>query len=264
MQGCDRPDDGDPAPADRSSPVGRRAVLGFAAALHLPHAALSAPSSIRAIAFDAFPVFDPRPVLAGARRVDPSGRLGDLWFQRIFALTWRTAAAQRYDSFEALSARALGDTASAIGLAIPAPQAAALVEAFYQLPVWPDVKPQFAAWRARGVKLAFLSNMNEAMLAANVDRNGLRPLLDEVLSTDRARAFKPSPRAYALAPRALGLRRREIAFAAFAAWDAQGAAWFGFPTAWVNRLAQPPESGLEALASRGTDLRCVDQLISSR
>jgi 2-haloacid dehalogenase len=264
MQGCDRPDDTMPVGIGPPRPLGRRAVLGFAAALSLEAAAARAAPVVRAIAFDAFPLFDPRPVLAGARRIDPAGRLGDLWFQRIFALTWRTAAAERYASFEALAADALADTAAALGIALPGPQAAALVQAFYELPVWEDVKPQLAAWRAQGVKLALLSNMNEAMLASNVARNALTPLLDHVLSTDRVRAFKPSPRAYALGPSVLGLPRSQIAFAAFAAWDAQGAAWFGFPTAWVNRLGQPSERGLEGVASRGPDLQCLAPLLPAR
>jgi hypothetical protein len=47
---------------------------------------------------------------------------------------------------------------------------------------------------------------------------------------------KPAPDAYALAMRTLGLREQEIGFAAFAAWDAAGASWFGYPTA-----GEPPK-----------------------
>ena len=37
------------------------------------------------------------------------------------------------------------------------------------------------------------------------------------------------------------MNRERILFAAFAAWDAAGAKWFGFPTVWVNRLNSPAE-----------------------
>jgi 2-haloacid dehalogenase len=52
---------------------------------------------------------------------------------------------------------------------------------------------------------------------------------------------------------ALGLRREAIAFAAFAAWDASGAKWFGFPTVWVNRMNSTREE-LNVLP----DLTCSD------
>jgi len=37
------------------------------------------------------------------------------------------------------------------------------------------------------------------------------------------------------------LQKQEIAFAAFGAWDAAGAKWFGYPTVWVNRGGVPAE-----------------------
>jgi FMN phosphatase YigB (HAD superfamily) len=57
------------------------------------------------------------------------------------------------------------------------------------------------------------------------------------------RAFKPAPEAYAMATRKLRLAKEEILFVPFAAWDAAGAAWFGYPTVWVNRARQRAEPG---------------------
>jgi hypothetical protein len=39
----------------------------------------------------------------------------------------------------------------------------------------------------------------------------------------------------------MALPKAAIGFAAFASWDARGASWFGYETAWINRLAAPPE-----------------------
>jgi 2-haloacid dehalogenase len=79
------------------------------------------------------------------------------------------------------------------------------------------------------------------MLENLLTNAGLRPLFNALISTDRAKAFKPDPRAYALGPSVLRLPREEIAFAAFGGWDAAGARWFGYPTFWVNRLGVPAE-----------------------
>ena len=39
-----------------------------------------------------------------------------------------------------------------------------------------------------------------------------------------------------------GAVRGPVGFAAFGGWDAAGAAWFGYRTAWVNRLGVPFEN----------------------
>ena len=65
--------------------------------------------------------------------------------------------------------------------------------------------------------------------------------LEDHLTTDRVRVFKPDPHAYQMGLDAFGLKKEEIAFAAFAGWDVAGAKWFGYPTFWVNRANAPAE-----------------------
>jgi hypothetical protein len=55
----------------------------------------------------------------------------------------------------------------------------------------------------------------------------------------QVRAFKTSPLVYALGPRALKRPAAEILFVSSNAWDAIGAAWYGYSSYWVNRLAAP-------------------------
>ena len=88
---------------------------------------------------------------------------------------------------------------------------------------------------------ALLSNFTPVMLDTNVEGAGLRGRFDEVVSTDRARTYKPDPRAYQLGIDALSVARDRILFVAFAGWDAAGARLFGYPTYWVNRQGLPAE-----------------------
>jgi 2-haloacid dehalogenase len=64
---------------------------------------------------------------------------------------------------------------------------------------------------------------------------------DQLLSTDRVKAYKPDPRAYQMGIDAFKLKRTEIVFAAFGAWDAAGAKSFGYTTFWVNRAGAVEE-----------------------
>ena len=77
------------------------------------------------------------------------------------------------------------------------------------------------------------------MLAAAVEAGGLGPLLDDVLSVHPLRCYKPDARVYALATERFGCQPHEVAFVSSNAWDAYGAARFGFRVFWVNRSAGP-------------------------
>jgi len=201
------------------------------------------PGTIRALALDAFVVFDPRPIDALAEQLVPDrGKdLIDRWRTRQFEYTWlRTVAGQHLD-FAAVTEGALRWASRSLQLSLDPGTQRRLLEAHARLGPWPDASAALASLRARGLRLALLSNFTPAMLAGCVRASGLDGVFDRVLSTEAVRTFKPDPRAYQLGVDALRLRREEIAFAAHAGWDAAGARWFGYRTLWVNRLGLPPE-----------------------
>ena len=79
------------------------------------------------------------------------------------------------------------------------------------------------------------------ILESAIANSGLQGLFDEVISTDRARTFKPDPRAYQLGIDVLRVQREELVFVPSAGWDAAGSKWFGYPTFWINRAGAPAE-----------------------
>jgi 2-haloacid dehalogenase len=265
-----RPDAADARAKADGAPTSRRrfmAMAGGMAAVPLAAAfdgpAHAATRAIKAIAFDAFPIFDVRAVFSVANNLFPgrSDELRNIWFQKLFAYTWLRTTARRYAPFDDVIAESLRYAAEASGIPLTTTQSDRLIGAFWMLPAWPDVPERLRALRAQGLRLAFLSNMGEAMLTANMRHNGIASVFEATLSTDRVSAFKPAPEAYALAERELGLATDEIAFAAFAAWDAAGASWFGYPTAWVNRLGQPAEHVGAPKVRAGRDLAVVADLV---
>jgi 2-haloacid dehalogenase len=208
-----------------------------------PSDATTPRSKIRAVAFDAFPLLDPRPVFTKAEELFP-GRgteLGIAWRTRQFEYTWLRTMAGHYADFWQVTDDALSFAVKALGLELTSNNRAFLMNAYLELRTWPDVPGALASLKAAGIRLAVLSNFSERMLTANFKNSNLAGSFDYLLSTDRAGNFKPSPRAYEMAEHAFGITRERILFAAFAAWDAAGAKWFGFPTVWVNRLSSPAE-----------------------
>ena len=215
--------------------------------------------AIGAVAFDAFPIFDPRPIQALAEQLAPGRGAGLVaaWRTRQFEYCWLRTLADRYADFEHVTADALDYAADAAQVRLTAEQRNRLVRAHSELKAWPDALPALRALRAAGIRMAFLSNFTAKMLDACVASAGLGGFFGPHLTTDRVRAFKPDPRAYAMAPQAFGLPREQVAYVAFAGWDAAGAKWAGLPTMRVDRLGAPPER-LGAAADH--ELRGLDEL----
>jgi 2-haloacid dehalogenase len=210
----------------------------------------------RAIAFDAFPIFDPRSVFGLAERLFPGkgAELSNAWRTRQFEYQWLRALAGRYADFWQTTEDALVFAAKLLQLELTPDKRAQLMQAYLGLKAWPDVPSALSALQEAGMRLAFLSNMTTKMLDAGIKNAGLDGVFEHVLSTDQIRAYKPDPRAYQMAIDALKLKREDILFAAFAGWDAAGAKWFGYPTFWVNRLNLPEEELGVAPNAIGRDL----------
>jgi 2-haloacid dehalogenase len=199
--------------------------------------------AIRAIAFDGFPIFDPRPIFSLAEELFPGrgAELSNAWRTRQFEYTWLRTLARQYRDFLSITEDALVFAGHSLGLDMTEPKRAALVNGYLTMKAWPDVAPALARLKEDGIRLALLSNFSPAMLDANLRSADLGALFDYRLSTDAVQVFKPDPRTYQMGIDAFGMRREEILFAAFAGWDAAGAKLFGYPTFWINRGKQPPE-----------------------
>src|SRR3954453_5654612 len=95
--------------------IGTRATERVSAAERPPK------TRIKVIAFDAFPVFDPRPIFALAERLFPGKgeALGSEWRTRLFEYTWLRVAAGRYADFWQVTRDALVFAANRVAVELP-------------------------------------------------------------------------------------------------------------------------------------------------
>ena len=223
--------------------VNRRTFVTLAAAGLASSAVTAATRPIKAIAFDGFPITDPRPVFAKVEELFPAqGRaLNEAWRTRLFEYTWLRTLGGRYVDFWHVSEQSLIHAAKASGVELGSDQRAAIMQTWLSLKAWPDVLPALKQLKAAGIRMAFLANLTAPMLDAVVKNSALEDFFEPHLSTDRVGAFKPAPAAYQMGVDAFKLAKEEIVFAAFAGWDVAGAKWFGYPTFWVNRANAPGE-----------------------
>src|SRR5262245_28752037 len=215
--------------------------------------------AIRAVAFDAFPILDPRPVFALVEELYPDKGvdLSNLWRTRQFEYAWLSTISRRYADFWQVTDDALVFAAKALKVELTPEKHARLMEAYLKLRCWPEVPAALRSLRKAGIRLAFLSNMTAWMLEAGIRNSQMEGVFNHVLSADRVKAYKPDPRAYQMGLDAFSLKPDQILFAAFAGWDAAGAKSFGYPTFWVNRHHQPDEElgvTLDAIGGNLNDL----------
>ena len=210
-------------------------------------ASLIAPAGARksfaAVAFDAFAIFDPRPIFQSCEAAFPGrgSQLANEWRVRQFEYQWLRALTGMYVNFWDVTANALEFAARSMNLNLSSAQRDELMHGYLTLRAYPDVAPALTALRRSGTRLAILSNATDRILNAGLENSGLLGMFQHVISTDRIRSFKPDPRAYRLGSQILGLGTRDILFVAFAGWDVAGAGWFGYPTFWNNRQSAVAE-----------------------
>lgn len=224
----------------------RRQFLGVAASAFAGPTAQGVPATapaIKAVAFDAFAIFDPRPVFRLAEELFPSrgDELSNQWRTRQFEYTWLRNSMRLYSDFWQVTQDALNYAALQCKLELSAEKSKQLMSAYLRMKPWSDVVAVLETLQKRGLRLALLANLTPEMMRSCVIASGLATVFEFELSTDRVKAFKPDPAAYAMGTQAFHLEKHEISFVAFGGWDAAGAKAFGYPTYWVNREARPTE-----------------------
>lgn len=231
-------------------PLDRRAFLnltvaGFATSLltSAPLAMAVAKPKFKAIVFDGFALWDPRPILALTEQFFPGkgGEFSNAWRTRQFDYQWLRVLTGRYADFWQVTEDALVFTAELLKLDLTPDKRKRLMNAYLELKVWPDVLPALQSTKSMDIRLAPLSNLTPAILDAGIKSSALEGIFDQVLSTDKLKTYKPDPRAYQMAIDAFRLKREEILFIPSSGWDAAGAKTFGYPTFWVNRQNLPAE-----------------------
>lgn len=220
---------------------------------------------IKAVAFDAFTMFDIRSAFKHVKELFPDhgDTLRELWLNKLFGYSWLQTLGHRYTNFTQLIEDSLDFSIRQLKLHLTAEQKTLLLNSFSELDLWPDVISTFEQLRGQNIRLALLSNMTELMLRTNMQRSGIEQFFEFVLSTDRVRAYKPASEAYQMGIDAFGLRKEQVAFAAFGGWDAVGASWFGYPTVWVNRVNAITENLDAEYMAIGKDYGALMEIIRS-
>ncbi len=200
--------------------------------------------SLQAIIFDAYgTLFDVYSIGALAERLFPGkgAAVAELWRDKQIEYTRLRTLSNTYKPFWEVTQDALVFTCRKLGLELTLDAQTQLMGQYAKLQAFPENLGVLQDLKARGLKLAILSNGNPDMLDAAVQAAGMQDLFTQVLSVDSVQKFKTAPEAYQLGPDMLGVAARDSLFVSSNCWDVCGAAWFGYRTFWVNRANAPVE-----------------------
>jgi len=193
--------------------------------------------------FDAYgTLFDVHAAIRRFATGPDAERMSEIWRTKQLEYSWTLTLAGRYEEFWTLTARAL-DYALARVPAVDKALKPKLMDAYYQLDAFPDARAALQTLKDRGHRTGILSNGSPAMLKGAVDGAQLKGVLDEVLSIDAVKMFKPRMEVYALVTDAFKCQPSDVIFVSSNRWDVMGAMTAGFRSAWVNRAKMPPEYG---------------------
>ena len=168
-------------------------------------------------------------------------QLSQTWRTKHLEYTWVHSLSGRPATFWDLAQRSLDYALVSVGVAVSAEIRDKLLAAYRTMDAYPEVAEVLAALKARGARLAILSNGDPDMLDDAVRAAKLEGLLDAVLSVASVSIFKPAPAVYRLATERFGCTPGDISFQSSNRWDIAGAKAFGFRTVWINRTAAPDE-----------------------
>ena len=199
--------------------------------------------NISACVFDAYgTLFDVN--AAAAHCADDLGDkwqpLAEVWRNKQLQYTWLRSLMQRHVDFWQVTTDALDyalDTHDVNDDALRQ----RLLDLYLSLDAYPEVKDVLTSLKDAGLKTAILSNGSPKMLNSAVENAGIGGVLDRVLSVEDVSIYKPHPSVYQMACDEFDIMPDQIAFQSSNAWDAAGAATYGFHVVWVNRFGQKSE-----------------------
>jgi 2-haloacid dehalogenase len=208
---------------------------------------------IKALAFDAYgTLFDVFSVTALCEQLYPGNgnQLAQIWRAKQLQYSFLRSLMGRHRDFWGLTEDGLTWAAKSLHLDLTAEKKKQLMDAYLSLAAFPDVKPGLEMLKKQGVKLTILSNGEPKMLEAAAGSAGIRDLLDDIISVEDVKIFKPSPRVYYLVPERMKVTTPELGFVSSNSWDMNGAASAGLTTFWIQRSAAevPEELGFQANA----------------
>jgi 2-haloacid dehalogenase len=195
-------------------------------------------ASAAAIGFDVYgTLVDPLGISGELRRFvgDDADRVAQLWRTTQLEYTWRRSLMGLYEPFSTCTVQSLDFASRSLGHQLAPDAVAILLQAYRELPAFPDAALGLARMRDGGHRMVAFSNGEADFVHAVLTHAGLLPLLADVVSVDEVRTYKPSPAVYRHLAARTGTPMSETWLVSSNPFDVIGAKAAGLRAAWIRR-----------------------------
>ncbi len=194
-----------------------------------------------ALAFDIYgTLIDPHGVIEQLQEHvgERAPQFSQVWRDKQLEYTWRRALMRRYRDFGVCTREALDYADTLLGTGLDDGAKAALMQAYRELPAYPDVAASLESLRGDARKLYAFSNGTADMVDAVLAHAGIERFFDGVVSVDALQTFKPDPAVYAHVLKVADVEPGQCWLVSSNGFDVIGAVAAGMRAAWLKRSAQ--------------------------
>jgi len=191
---------------------------------------------IKALVFDAYgTLFDVHSVGKECNEIFPNkgDEISQSWRKKQLEYFFLRQLMERYKPFDEITKDALNYACKENGVELSEENEERLMNAYLELELFEEVESVLKELSDK--KLVVFSNGSVNMIDPLVEQSSINEYIDEVISADEIKQYKPTPAAYNHALERLDVKREEVLFMSSNPWDITGAKSFGFNTAWINR-----------------------------
>lgn len=167
--------------------------------------------------------------------------ISKLWRSRSLMYTMVANSIDRYQPFYELNRAAMRYALTAHDVTLTTDQEESVLAVYHELDVFDDVRAGMQRLRDAGYPIYVVSNGNPEMLASMVDHAGIGDLIEDAVSAEEVRTFKPDAEIYRHAAARTGTPIHRIAHVSAGWFDVHGAIHAGMQGVWVNRDDAPWE-----------------------
>ena len=194
---------------------------------------------MKVLMFDAygtlFNVLSPVEILKD-REIDKSRleHISILWRQKQLEYTWTLTLMQHYIDFYEVTKLALDYALKKYNL-YNLDIRNTLLDNYNCLKCYDDVLDSLKYFKENNYTSVILSNATNEMLNKALDYNKMSTYIDNIISVDDIKIYKPHPEVYNYSLKRLNREKEDILFVSSNPWDVAGATAFGFEAIWLNR-----------------------------
>ncbi|WP_293264739.1 haloacid dehalogenase type II [Neptunomonas sp.] len=168
---------------------------------------------------------------------DRGKEFGQLWHDKKVEYAFRRGLMEQYENFGVCTHQALRYCMMVFNIDLSEKAQQQLLAEFSNLEAFSDVIPGLISLRKQGHTLAAFSNGPEVAVRALMTTSGILSQLDDVISVDDIKTFKPSPLVYKHLMRKTKSDIDSCWMVSSNPWDVIGAKAAGMKAAWIQRDA---------------------------